>query len=186
MGMLGDNMMFSKGRVAALVMGIAVGTTGAFAGDTASVSYEGTCLAPIAAYKDGLPAIEGAADMSADQQIVATTDMFRTVLAAFAEVQACHQGLVENNGADEKFASLYAGTRETSRVFAQVQSEFEAKIEEMSASALSGVAPAAGEDSEADLAAEAQTFNTMEILMQSYMVLERSQELGKKLLKVSS
>ncbi|NVJ69812.1 MAG: hypothetical protein HWE08_05625 [Alphaproteobacteria bacterium] len=176
-------MIVSKGRVAALIFGIAIGSTGAAAGELAS--YEGTCLAPIAAYKEGLPELKGTDAMNADQKIVETTKMFRSVMTAFAEVQSCHQQMMEGEGASEKFASLYEGTRETSRVFDLVQGQFESQIEEMSAAALSGVAPAAGADSEADLEAESQTFNTMEILMDSYMALERSQELKKSLLKVS-
>lgn len=179
-------MILTKSRVAGIVLGLALGAGSAMAGETgATVKYEGTCLAPIAAYKDGLPAVEGADKMTADERIVATTKVFREVLTAFAEVQACHQEMVEG-GTDENFAALYAGTRETSRVFGLVQGQFETSIEEMSAAALSGVAPAAGGDAEADIAAETQTLTTMEILMDSYMALERSQEFGRSLLKVSS
>lgn len=176
-------MILTKSRVAGVVLGLALGAGSAMAGNSdKAVTYEGTCLAPIAAYKDGLPAIDGA--MNADERIVATTKAFKEVLAAFAAVQTCHQEMIDG-GTDEHFASLYSGTRETSRVFDLVQTQFESSIEEMSAEALSGVAPAAGGDAEADIAAETQTLTTMEILMDSYMVLERSQEFGKSLLKVN-
>lgn len=177
-------MILSKNRATGLILGVAMGTTSAMAGE-AMVSYDGTCLAPIAAYKDGLPVLEQAEGVSTQQHMVKTTEMFREVLGAFAEVQTCHQNLMEKDGADEQFATLYSGTRETSRVFTLVQSQFETAIEEMSAAALSEVEPAAGADAEANLAAEEQTLGTMEILMDSYMVLERSQEFGRSLLKVT-
>ncbi|NVJ96883.1 MAG: hypothetical protein HWE25_01960 [Alphaproteobacteria bacterium] len=179
-------MILNKNRVAGVVLGLAMGAGGAIAGEVNSaVSYEGTCLAPISAFKDGMPAIESVETLNADQKIIETTKMFKEALGAFAEVQTCHQGMVDDSAGDN-FAALYAGTRETSRVFELVQSQFESSIEEMSAEALSDMAPAAGEGAEADLAGEAQTLNTMEILMDSYMALERSQELARSLLKVNS
>jgi hypothetical protein len=174
-------------RLAGVVVGFAMGAGAAFAGDAEkAVSYEGTCLAPIKAYQSGLPAMAGADAMTAEQKLIKLTADFRTAMSAFREVQTCHQDLFAASGASEEFASLYAGTRETSRVFSLVQTQFEASVEEMSAQALDSVEPAAGNGAEADLAGEAAMLTTMEILMDSYMALERSQEFGKSLVKMPS
>ncbi|MEX0297504.1 MAG: hypothetical protein AB3N28_00435, partial [Kordiimonas sp.] len=61
---------------------------------------------------------------------------------------------------------------------------FQNTVEEMSASALTAVEPAAGASAEANLAAEAQTFNTMDILLDSYLAIEQSEEFGKTLKKI--
>lgn len=173
-------------RMAGLILGLAVGAGSAFAGETMkAVSYDGTCLAPIAVYKDGMPAGTGTEELSPEQKLIKLTADFRSAMDAFREVQSCHQNLFSESGASEEFATLYAGTRETSRVFALIQSEFERSVEDMSAAALDNVAPAAGEGAGADLAGEAAMMSTMEILMDSYMALERSQEFSKTLVQVS-
>lgn len=173
-------------RVAGLILGLAIGSAPVLAGDTPeTVSYSGTCLAPIAAYKDGMPELANAGDMAPSQRLIKITADFRKAMAAFREVQACHRDLFSDSGASEEFAALYAGTRETSRVFSLVQKEFEQSVEAMSGEALASVEPAAGDGTEADLAGEAAMMSTMEILMDSYMALERSQEFGKSLVEVS-
>lgn len=179
-------MRIHASRVAGLILGLAVGSASAVAGDASeSVSYNGACLAPIAAYKDGMPALADADNMAPAQRLVKMTADFRKAMAAFREVQACHKDLFSESGASEEFAALYAGTRETSRVFSLLQKEFEQAVEAMSGEALASVEPAAGDGTEADLAGEAAMMSTMEILMDSYMALERSQEFGKSLVDIS-
>lgn len=173
-------------RLAGLIFFVAAGTGVSQADDTTMTegySDEG-CLAPIAAYKDGLPALDGVEKLSVEDKMIKTTAMFREVMSAFRKVQSCHQSIIVNDGVEDNFAELYTGTRETGRVFDLVQTQFQSTVEELSASALTAVEPAAGASAEANLAAEAQTFNTMDILLDSYLAIEQSQEFGKTLKKI--
>ncbi len=172
-------------RIAGLIFFVAAGTGVSNAEDTKfNGNYDDSCLAPIAAYKDGLPALSGAEKMSVEDKMIKTTAMFRDVMSAFRKVQSCHQSIIINDGVEDNFAELYSGTRETGRVFDLVQAQFQNTVEEMSASALTAVEPAAGASAEANLAAEAQTFNTMDILLDSYLAIEQSEEFGKTLKKI--
>lgn len=178
-------MKMSINRIAGLIFFVAAGTGVSNAEETKFTgSYDDSCLAPIAAYKDGLPAIDGAAEMSVEDKMIKTTAMFRDVMSAFRKVQSCHQSIIVNDGVEDNFAELYTGTRETGRVFDLVQTQFQTTIEEMSAEALTAVEPAAGASAEANAAAEAQTFSTMDILLDSYLAIEQSQEFSKTLRKV--
>lgn len=172
-------------RIAGLIFFVAAGTGVSNAEETKFTgSYDDSCLAAIAEYKDGLPAIEGADKMSVEQKLVKTTAMFRDAMTAFRKVQSCHQAIIVNDGVEDNFAELYSGTRETGRVFDMVQTQFQTTIEEMSGEALTAVEPAAGADAEANAAAEAATFSTMDLLLDSYLAIEQSQEFGKTLRKI--
>jgi len=171
-------------HITGLAFLMAAGTGVSFAGETEAMSYEDTCLEPIAAYQNGLPALADTENMSVEDKMIKTTAMFREVMTAFRKVQSCHENVIVNDGVEDNFAELYSGTRETGRVFELVQTQFQNTIEDMSATALTAVEPAAGADAEANLAAEAKTFSTMDILLDSYLAIEQSQEFGKTLRKI--
>lgn len=173
------NKRFS--RVAGLLCSIAIGATAVQAGE--AVQYEGTCLAPIASFKTGLPAVESKADIPVEEKMINATATFREVMAALHEVQACHDKTIGEKGVADNFASIYTVAKEAGRVFELVQTQFEQTIEGMSGEVLSQVAPAAGAGTEADIIAEGEMLTGMEVVMDSYVALERSQAFAENFMK---
>ena len=170
-------------NVAGLLCGVAMCAGAAQAGD--SVKYEGTCLASIAGYQMGLPAVESKADVSVEDKMIATTVVFRDAMSALRKVQACHDKSLAGKDAAENFAAVYTVAKEAGRVFSLVQAQFEETIEGMSGEVLSQVAPAAGAGPEADLIAENEALTGMEIVMDSYVALERSQVFAENFMKAA-
>ncbi|WP_417452044.1 hypothetical protein [Kordiimonas sp.] len=168
-------------------------TVSMIAGAVLAVSFSGLasaagqeagaeCYAPMSAYSAGLPKVDGFEAMSAEKRIVETTMVFRKAMSAAQDSQNCFEDAIAI--ADEgDLAELQRGAEESSLVFSQVQVEFGAKLDEMSGDVLSDVAPAAGADTMA--ATEEQSVAGMELLFDSYMALERSQEISRGLSKAA-
>lgn len=136
------------------------------------------CFAPMAAYTEGMPAVQGYEGLTPEKRIVETTMVFRKALAAAEDAQACYEDAIALTDDSEELAALQAGAEKSSNILAQVQADFGAKLDEMSGDVLTDMAPAAGPETEA--AAEEQSVAGMELLFDSYMALERSQEVNKR------
>ena len=161
-----------------MIAGLAAATamSGAvFAGETKAGAE---CYAPMSAYSQGMPAVEGFAGLTPEKRIVETTMVFRKALSAAEESQACFEDAIALADGEEELAALQAGAEESNQIFAQVQSDFGAQLDEMSGDVLTDMAPAAGPETQA--AAEEQSVAGMELLFDSYMALERSQEVNKR------
>ena len=172
-------MKSTVSMIAGVAVAAVMGST-AFAGETKAGAE---CFAPMSSYSDGMPAVEGFESLDAEKRIVETTMAFRKAMSAAEESQACYESAIE--GAEgEELAALQSGAEESSRIFAQVQAEFGAALDEMSGDVLTDVAPAAGADTQA--AAEEQSVAGMELLFDSYMALERSQDVSKRLAMAAS
>ncbi len=152
----------------------------AFAGETKAGAE---CFAPMSAYSQGMPAVEGYDSLTPEKRIVETTMVFRKAMSAAEEAQACYEDAIALSDSEEELAALQAGAEESNRIFAQVQSDFGAKLDEMSGDVLTDMAPAAGPETQA--AAEEQSVAGMELLFDSYMALERSQEVNKRFAQAS-
>ena len=161
-----------------LIVGVAVAAVmgnAAFAGESKAGAE---CFAPMSAYSQGMPAVDGYDGLTPEKRIVETTMVFRKAMTAAEEAQACYEDAIALADGEEELAALQAGAEESSRIFAQVQSDFGAKLDEMSGDVLTDMAPAAGPETQA--AAEEQSVAGMELLFDSYMALERSQEVNKR------
>jgi len=142
------------------------------------------CLQPLVHFQDGMPAVESASDQTADQKIDETTSMFRAVMAGAQASQMCYADQMSGMTDPAALAKLKQGAEEAARIFRLAQKQFEMSLDELSASALSDVAPAAGADTM--MGADDGMVDSMEQLFDSYMVLERSQELGNLLANFNS
>ena len=69
--------------------------------------------------------------------------------------------------------ALEQGIEQANSILSNAQAQFGEALDFMSPDLLTDMEPAAGEGTEANLEAEAQNVSAMEILFDSYMVLER-------------
>ncbi|WP_417457497.1 hypothetical protein [Kordiimonas sp.] len=169
-----------------LIAGLAMTAVSFGAVSAADESEASACLAPMSAYSAGMPTVEGAEGLTPEKRIVETTMAFKEVMDAAERSHTCFQGAIDDGATGDELAALQAGVVETNRIFANVQSQFSDALDMMSGDVLSDVAPAAGEGAEADLEAEATTVAGMELLFDSYMALERSQEISKRLSRTAA
>ncbi|WP_262691255.1 hypothetical protein [Kordiimonas aestuarii] len=171
-------MKSTVSMIAGVAVAVAMGS-GVYAGDE-KIGAE--CFAPMSVYSDGMPTVEGFEALTPEKRIVETTMVFRKAMAAAQESQNCYEDAIALADEDQ-LAALQDGAEESNRVFAQVQSDFGSKLDEMSGDVLADVAPAAGPETQA--AAEEQSVAGMELLFDSYMALERSQEINRGLSKAA-
>ncbi|MFC3052604.1 hypothetical protein [Kordiimonas pumila] len=160
-------------RVAALGAAFVVfGNQSVFAGDEGA-----ECLQPLMNFTNGLPVNEGASALSNNQKIEETTTIFKAAMKGATEAQECYAGKIAATSDAAKIEKLQAGAEEASRIFRLAQAQFEKTLDDISSSALSDMAPAAGPET-AMGSDDTMMVDSMEQVFDSYMVLERSQQIS--------
>lgn len=119
------------------------------------------------------------ASMAAMEQVTNLTEQFRTVYGSAERAANCLRAGLKREINTRKRVALRQGMKDTGRILDGAQAQFSEALEALSAQVLSDLAPAAG----GDMAPAAQdgAFDGMELLFDSYMVLENAQELSKRL-----
>ena len=138
-------------------------------------AYGKECYAMVADHAGGMKSIEANKGMAADKQVVTVAAEFKQIMNNSESARRCYLQKMNAEGASEYQKELKMGAYKTGAIF-----------DEVSLTLLEDVAPAAGEGAEADLAAEAQMEAGMELLIDSYMLLENAQALGTKMARITS
>ncbi len=152
----------------------AVGAFVAFAAGSANAGED--CLSLMAKYDSATAMSAG----TTDAQLSSATDMFRSVMKSAEKAKLCYSVKLAAAEGEDEISTLRAGAAEATRQFREAQQMFEKSLDDISAATLSDVAPAAGPDSVMGMGDEIAV-SSMEQLFDSYMVLERAQELDAEL-----
>lgn len=174
-------------RVAALGIGLVAASTAASAIEfNPEETYGSQCFALVSEYAGGMSSIEATKAQPAPEQVTAVAAEFKSIMSAAEQSRRCYLQMMNAEEGEAHQDALKMGAFKAGVVFETAQAQFGAWIDEMSLVLLNDVAPAAGEGTEADLAAEAQMETGMELLIDSYMLLENAQELGSKMGRLSN
>lgn len=146
-----------------------------------ATSYGKDCYTIVAAHAGGMKSIEASKAESADKQVTAVSNEFKQIMSASDQARRCYLKLMSAEESELYQDELKVGAFKAGVIFEKAQAEFSGWIDEMSVVLLEDMAPAAGEGTEADLAAEAQMEAGMEMLIDSYMLLENAEALGAKM-----
>jgi len=173
------------GRVAGMSVGLMVASSAVMAGEFNPQKASGAeCYALVSEYAGGISSISSTKEMAAGKHVVSVAAEFKQIMSASDQARTCYLKMMSaKDGAN--LVELRAGAESAAKVFANAQEQFGGWIDEMSLVLLADVAPAAGGDTQADLAAEAQMEEGMELLIDSYMLLENAEELTGKLARLS-
>jgi len=169
-------------RVAGLGVGLMVASAAVSAYEfNPEEAYGSKCFALVSEYAGGLSSIEASKAKPASEQVTTVSAEFKTVLAAAEQSRRCYLQMMSAEEGEQHADELKMGAFKAGVVFETAQAQFGTWIDEVSLVLLDDVAPAAGEGTEANLEAEAQMESGMELLIDSYMLLENAQELGLKM-----
>lgn len=147
-----------------------------------SYAAEENCLQLLTNY-DASAVVD--ANAATDMQIKSATEMFRNVMKSAEKAKSCYAVKVAGVSSPEAAEALRLEAVEAARIFRLAQTQFEASLDDISASTLAEVAPAAGPDSLMGMGDD-MAVSSMEQLFDSYMVLEQSQEMNAGLAKISA
>lgn len=168
-------------RVAGMSVGLMVAGSAVMAGEFNPQEISGAeCYALVSGYTGGISSISATKEMAADKHVLSVAAEFRQIMSASDQAHACYQKMMSGKDGVE-LIELRAGADSAGKVFAGAQEQFAGWIDEMSQVLLADVAPAAGGGAQADLAAEAKMESGMELLIDSYMLLENADELNAKI-----
>jgi len=138
------------------------------------------CYALVADYAAGMASIEASKSQSVDKQVSAVSAEFKQIFSASDQARRCYLKMMsQSEGAQQD--ALKVGAFKAGVIFEKAQAQFGGWVDDISLVLLSDVAPAAGEGAEADLEAEAAMETGMELLIDSYMLLENAEVLGQKM-----
>lgn len=143
---------------------------------------EDDCLKLMVNY-DG--AVAESATGAAEQKIEDATSMFRSVMKSAEKAKLCYAVKIAASTDETEISGLRAGAAEAARIFRLAQGQFEKTLDDISAESLSEVAPAAGGDAIMGMGDDIAV-SAMEQLFDSYMVLEKSQEIDAALGKLKA
>lgn len=143
---------------------------------------EDDCLGLLVKYDEA--AAEGTSD-AMGQQIENATSMFRAVMKSAEKAKLCYAVKIAASTDEAEISDLRAGAAEAARIFRLAQGQFEKTLDNLSAESLSEVAPAAGGDAVMGMGDDIAV-TAMEQLFDSYMVLEKSQEIDAALGKLKA
>jgi len=149
-------------------------------------AYGKECYALVADYAGGMASIAATKDKSASMQVTAVAAEFKQIMSASDQARRCYLKMMSADESAMYQDDLKIGAFKAGVIFETAQAQFGGWVDEISASLLSDVAPAAGGDTEADLAAEAQMEAGMEMLIDSYMLLENAEALGIKMTRLGN
>ncbi|NVJ96882.1 MAG: hypothetical protein HWE25_01955 [Alphaproteobacteria bacterium] len=138
-----------------------------------------TCGSYVDKFEAGLPGVSKLPDMSARDGIELLSINFREVMRASDQAMKCFSSARNHAVSKKHKEAIEAGIGRTAWVFATAQSQFEQSLDALSSQMLTDLAPAAGGNTEA-LPEDDAMVRSMEILFDSYMLFERSQELSRR------
>lgn len=151
----------------------------------ASPDMTDPCGGAMTQYEAGLPGLGEMTKLSAAEQANKLSASFREVMQETEKALVCYQAALDAATSAEEKADLEKGMRKTARIYAATQAQFEGTLDAISNDLLGNVAPAAGGSegaAEANNAANVEqvTLAGMEVLFDSFMLFERSQELSRR------
>jgi len=165
------------GPIASLALGLALVTASASAETPASSDVAATCMSAISAHEGGL--VMPDASMAAMEQVTNLTEQFRAVYGSAERAADCFRNGLKREMNTRKRVALRNGMKDAGRILDAAQVQFSEALEALSGEVLSDMEPAAGGDGAP--VAQDSAFDGMELLFDSYMVLENAQELSKRL-----
>lgn len=149
-------------------------------------AYGKECYALVATHAGGMKSIEATKAASADKQVTAVSNEFKQIISASDQARRCYLQLMNAEESALYQDELKVGAFKAGVIFEKAQAQFSGWIDDMSLVLLADVAPAAGAGAEADLEAEAQMETGMELLIDSYMLLENAEVLGQKMSRLGA
>jgi hypothetical protein len=149
-------------------------------------AYGSECYALVSEYAGGMTSVAAAENMEASKQVATVASEFKQIMSASEQARSCYLKLMsaDNSAADQD--DLKVGAFKAGVIFEKAQAQFGGWIDNVSLILLSDVAPAAGAGTEANLEAEAQMESGMEMLIDSYMLLENAEALGEKMARLGN
>ncbi|PCI60977.1 MAG: hypothetical protein COB37_08950 [Kordiimonadales bacterium] len=170
------------GRIAAIAIGATVISGAAMAGDfNASKAFGSQCFAFIEGHSAGLMSTNMSDGMSAEKQVMAVGEEFRLVMKAAKQAGACYSKLAASDGSAKNSADLTASASMAAAIFDKSQMQFGVWIDDMSATLLADIAPAAGGDTAAGEGGALEVEAGMEVLINSYMLLEDAEAISSQI-----
>ena len=171
-------------RVAGMSVGLMVATSAVMAGEFDPMKASGSqCYALVSDFAGGISSISTTKNMETSKHVVAVAAEFKQIMSASEQAHRCYLKMMSADDAD--LDALVSGAESAGKVFETAQMEFGGWVDDMSLVLLADVAPAAGGDTQADLVAEAQMEEGMELMINSYMLLEDADVLTDKLARLS-
>jgi hypothetical protein len=169
-------------RIAGLGIGLMAASSAVTAYDfNPEKSYGAKCYSIVSEYAGGMASIEATKSKSTGEQVTAVATEFKSIMSAAEQSRRCYLQMMKAEESDMYQDELKMGAFKSGVIFETAQAQFSAWIDDMSLVLLNDVAPAAGEGAEANLEAEAQMESGMELLIDSYMLLEDAELLGAKM-----
>jgi len=149
-------------------------------------AYGKECYALVAAHAGGMASIEATKNKAPQEQVATVAAEFKQIMSASDQARRCYLQMMSAKESAAYQDELKVGAFKAGVIFETAQAQFGGWIDEISLVLLSDVAPAAGEGTAADLEAEAQMETGMEMLIDSYMLLENAEVLGQKMVRLGN
>lgn len=142
---------------------------------------EKTCNALASAYAEGMPVAEEAAPISVTEKAQKLSADFRNATRMAEQSFVCFDNAWTAASTDAEKEAINAGRSRAFAVYGAARAQFEMSLEAISNELLTGVAPAAGPGSRGgNTAWDNSALDGMEVLFDSYMLVERAHELTRR------
>jgi len=175
-------------RIAGISAGLMMVSGAVAAGDNFNPekAFGKECYALVADYAGGMSSIAATKSQPASTQVTTVAAEFKQIMSASDQARGCYLKMMSADGSASHQDELKVGAFKAGVIFETAQAQFGGWIDDISLVLLSDVAPAAGGDTVADLEAEAQMEAGMEMLIDSYMLLENAEILGQKMVRLGN
>jgi len=175
-------------RIAGMSAGLMLAGTAVAASDNFNPekAHGKECYALVSEYAGGMSSIASSKMEEANKQVSIVAGEFKQIMAASDQARRCYLKMMSADKDAAHLDELKVGAFKAGVIFETAQAQFSGWVDDISLVLLEDVAPAAGEGTEADLKAEAQMEAGMEMLINSYMLLENAEELGQKMVRLGN
>jgi len=144
------------------------------------------CYALVSDYAGGMSSIASSKMDETSKQVTLVATEFKQIMSASDQARRCYLKMMSASSDATNQDELKVGAFKAGVIFETAQAQFSGWVDDISLVLLADVAPAAGGGAEADLEAEAQMEAGMEMLIDSYMLLENAEALGQKMVRLGN